>query len=228
MIISIHMPKTAGTTFAALLSGAFGERLLLDYGDWVGFNSPEALAHRRWRYQQARSRRGELTQAYDVIHGHFIADKYRDLFAVTEFVTFLRDPYQQAISNYEYIARNPQIDHPGVRFFHQNKMSFFDFVSWPDTVNIQSQLLGTIPAEVFAMIGLSERFTQSVALFGRIFGRRLASGIFENVNPGRQVTDRYLLTADMRKAVETYRAADLALYRRAMEIFHSLAAKYGL
>jgi hypothetical protein len=76
-IISIHIPKTAGTAFVVALQERFGERLLEHYGDWVGFNSPEAIARHEARMAEMRDRRSELSENYDVIHGHFIADKIR-------------------------------------------------------------------------------------------------------------------------------------------------------
>lgn len=75
MIVSIHIAKTAGTTFGGrLLQIEFRDRLLLDYGDWVGFNSSEAIARRRQRAAETTKRRAELITACDVIHGHFVAD----------------------------------------------------------------------------------------------------------------------------------------------------------
>jgi hypothetical protein len=116
MIVSIHVPKTAGTAFGLALRADFGERLRADYGDWAGYNSPEAIAHRAVRSSEMRSRRNELLEHFDVIHGHFVADKYLNLFPRTDFVAFLRDPYQQTLSNYYFLLRNPQLhdQHPAV------------------------------------------------------------------------------------------------------------------
>jgi hypothetical protein len=33
MLISVHIPKTGGTAFGAVLERAYGARLLRDYGD---------------------------------------------------------------------------------------------------------------------------------------------------------------------------------------------------
>ena len=75
MIVSIHMPKTAGMTFGELLGRAFQTRLLLDYEDYAGFRSPEALAQCAANAKRMRARRDELIAQYDAIHGHFVADK---------------------------------------------------------------------------------------------------------------------------------------------------------
>lgn len=88
MIVSIHIPKTAGTTFRELLYRDFGERLFQDYGDLAGYRSPEADALRARRKLEIRARRDELMRNFDVIHGHFIADKYIGLFPKSDFVAF--------------------------------------------------------------------------------------------------------------------------------------------
>ena len=158
MIVSIHVPKTAGTSFGQLLKDRYGPRLMLDYGDWAGFDSPEAIAHRARRTSEMRGRREEIERDYDVIHGHFVADKYEELFSPTLFVAFFRDPYQQAISNFTYLKSNPQISHPAVKIFHDAEMSVFDYLSWDAVRNPQLAFLGRVPIDSLAMVGLTEQF----------------------------------------------------------------------
>ena len=218
MILSIHVPKAAGNSFRALLEGEIGERLMLDYGDWAGFDVPEANQRRHVRTLEMRGRRGELLQKYDVIHGHFIADKYLGLFPREDFVAFFRDPYQQALSHYWFLVRNPQRDHPEEKMLHDAKMSLHDYLAWDAFRDQQSQYLGSLSIDDFAMVGLSEEFYRSVELFNRIFGCNLSGDSFLNVNPDHQGAD-YAIDHDVRKAVEKYRARDIELYRRAKEIF---------
>src|SRR5256885_171438 len=99
MIVSIHMPKAAGTSFAEALRAQFGERLLLDYGDGAEFNTPEIVARMATRIALVRARRGNFLRDYDAIHGHFVANKYTNLFPETRFITVFCDPYQQALSD---------------------------------------------------------------------------------------------------------------------------------
>jgi hypothetical protein len=218
MIVSIHISKTAGTSFGESLKARIRERLFQDYGDWAAYNSAEAIAHRAVRTEQTRARRDELLKSFDVIHGHFIADKYLNLFPQTDFVAFFRDPYQQAVSSYCYLQNNPQLSHPAVRVFHDAKMSIFDYLSWDETRNPQSWFMGSLPVESLAVVGLTEEYSRSVALFNRRFGYDLSSDFTSNVNPGRQGPE-YELTPDLRKAITRFRDADLDLYRRAKEVF---------
>jgi len=226
MILSIHVPKAAGNSFRELLMREFGERVMLDYGDWAGFKVPEAIERCKTRRLQMRRRRDELLERYDIIHGHFAPDKYLGLFPRSDFVAFFRDPYQQALSHYYFLLRNPQREHLEEKMFHEARMSLHDYLSWDAFRDHQSQYLGSISLDDLAMVGLSEEFHRGVVLFNSIFGCRLHGESFLNANPDNQ-GGCYKIDHDIRKAVEKYRAADIDLYRRAKEIFARETATYG-
>ena len=225
MIVSIHIPKTAGRSFRMRLEAGFGARAYFDYGDWVGYDTPETVARRAGRVAEMRQRRDALVRDYDLIHGHFIPDKYVDLFP-TEFVAFFRDPYQQAVSNYQFLSRNPGIDHPGVKVFHETKPTLTEFIAL--TPSVQSVFLGSLSIDELAVVGLTEQYERGVALFGAVLGRPLqAESERGNVNPDRP-GETYAIEQDVRRAVEVHRGADVELYRRARERFAQLAARYGV
>jgi len=227
MILSLHVPKAAGNSFRQLLQIEFGERLMRDYGDWAGFNVPEAIDRCKVRTLAMRGRRDEILEKYDIIHGHFVADKYLGLFPSEDFVAFFRDPYQQALSHYCFLLRNPQREHLEEKMFHEAKMTLHDYLRWHAFHDHQSQYLGSIGIDDLAMVGLSEEFYKSVALFNSNFGCHLRGESFLNVNPDTVGSD-YKTDPEIRKAIEKYRAADVDLYRRAKEIFARQTAKAGL
>ena len=88
MIISIHVTKTAGTSFGAALKREFKERFMHDDEDWAGYKSPEAEARRAANRTRMRDRRDELLQRFDVIHGHFVPEKFAGMFPRADFVAF--------------------------------------------------------------------------------------------------------------------------------------------
>ena len=224
MILSVHIPKTAGRAFGQMLAAEWGARVLNDYGDWVGVNTPEAITRRADRTLKASENREGLFRDYDIIHGHFIADKYIGLFPRTDFVGFFRDPYQQTISHYEFMLRHPQIDHPAVRELHETGMSLNDFIV--RSANIQTRFIGSVVLEDFAVIGLAEEFTRSVALFNATFGSNLTLQS-ANVNPNRPNSGYQIEPAIMR-LIDVHRAEDFALYRRAKELFERQVSKRAL
>jgi hypothetical protein len=222
MILSVHVPKTAGNSLRECLAAKFGDRMMRDYGDWAGCDVPEAHARRAARTAALRARGPELLEKYDVIHGHFIADKYAGLFPKAEYVAFFRDPYQQALAHYYFLLRNPQRDHIEERILHEQRMSLHDYLEWSAFHNQQTQYLGSLSLEDFSMVGLSSEFPHSLAIFSAVFGIDLGEERFCNVNTER--TGPYPISRDVKKAIDTYRAADIELYRRAVEIFKKQSA----
>jgi hypothetical protein len=217
MLLSIHIPKAAGNSFRVSLMKRFGRKFIKDYGDWAGFDTPEARARRARREAAARAQ-CETLKTYKVIHGHFVADKYRGLFADEKFVAFFRDPYQQSIAHYNFLQRNPQREHPEARIFHEAKMSICEYLEWNAFRDHQSQFLGTLKIEDLAFVGLSEEYPKSLMLFREIVGYDPGEEQFENVNSARGDAG-YEVGADVRRLVQRYRAADIELYRKAKEIF---------
>jgi hypothetical protein len=225
MIVSIHVTKTAGTSFGAALKREFGDRFMHDDEDWAGYKSPEADARRAANAARMRARRDALLEKFDVIHGHFAPEKFAGLFPSSDFVAFLRDPFQQAISHYEFLRRQPPaIDHPAVREFHAAAMTLEDFIAWEAMKNPQLQLVGTFAIEDFAMIGLTEQFSRSVALFNHMFGCALAEA-FENSNPAGS---GYPIDDDLRRHIARHRAEDIDLYRRAQARFARLVSRRSI
>ena len=227
MILSVHVAKAAGNSFRELLLAEYGDRIMLDYGDWAGFDTPEARERRTARTAAMRARGAELQGRYDIIHGHFQADKYLGLFPQSEYVALFRDPYQQSVAHYYFLLRNPQRDHPEERIFHEAKMELQDYLEWSAFYNHQSQYLGSVTVDDLAMAGVSEQFDRSVALFNALFKSHLRGVRFENVNPEREGSE-YEISVDVRKAVDKYRAADVELYRRAKEKFEKMADRAGV
>ncbi|MGB6986967.1 MAG: hypothetical protein WBD74_13435 [Candidatus Aquilonibacter sp.] len=197
---------------------AFGSRLMKDYGDWAGFDTPEVISRRKRREGEMRLRADELEASFDIIHGHFIADKYLGLFKGEEFIAFFRDPFQQAVSHYYFIKRNPQREHPETKIFHDANMSLMEYLEWPVFYNQQTQFLGSLDLDDLAFVGICEHYRQSLNLFSQYFGVDLGEERFENVNHQRRTID-YVASRDVRRAIERTRPRDIELYRRACERF---------
>ena len=75
------------------------------------------------------------------------------------------------------------------------------------------------------MIGVTERYQETVALFGAIFGVTMPSvGRRTNVNPMKSGAG-YEIGPEVRRAVDRFRAEDVELYRQACERFEKLCSK---
>jgi hypothetical protein len=227
VIISLHVPKTGGETFKAALEAAFGPRMLTDYGDMVGFASEDILVQRTKRAMALLAKRDEIERDHDIVHGHFIADKYRGLFRTVQYAAFFRHPTQQTLSLYKYLRRIPLRKNPTIRAAQDPGVSFVDFLQGQTVTNSQAEVVGSVPLTAFAMIGLAEEYERSVALFNATFGCNVQVAAPVNVDPDTQGRG-HVLTPDEKRAVRLYRQADFEAYREAKGIFHRLCAARGL
>jgi hypothetical protein len=226
MILSIHIPKTAGTSFRHYLQGVFGRRLLNDYGDWPSIRTEEALRHNEQRRLDMLTRIDAIRKEFDIIHGHYLLEKYMSVFTNPTLLTFVRDPYQHAISTYHHAKRSKAYHNPGVRQFHESQMTLREMIE--ASPNHQTLFLSGAAIEDFAMAGLTEAYERSIALFRVIFAVGSPASIERrNVNPS-QNGKPYEVTDDVRRLVDKYRPEDVALYHRARERFEALARRYGV
>lgn len=103
-LVSIHLPKAAGTTLLALYRDIMGaDRVLMDYEDDPG--NPASAFHLdpdAWLNRRPQ----KLADGIKVIHGHFHASKY-DLLPEAFRLTFMRHPVDNLISIYCYWRKIP-------------------------------------------------------------------------------------------------------------------------
>src|SRR5437764_15387442 len=102
MMISLHLPKTAGKSFEAALEARFAASLLEDYGSFP-MNTPEYERTRAALEASLRNVEDDFP-GVECIHGHFLPVKYLLLAIRREitFVTWVRHPVQRLLSNYYY------------------------------------------------------------------------------------------------------------------------------
>jgi hypothetical protein len=225
MIISIHIPKTAGTSLRLQLQRHFGERLLSDYEDWPEEDTPGARERNAMNRETVLGMVDTIRTNFDVIHGHFAASKYAGLFPEARLLTFVRDPYQHAISAYEHARRSVDSPHPGAAKIKDGRMSIVDFIQhYP---NHQSLYLNGVELDGLAMIGVTERYDQSLTIFRYVFNIDLQASLRDNANPNK-LAESYDVSDEVRAAVDTYRPEDVALYHRAQEYTSRMINRHNL
>lgn len=211
------MPKTAGTSFFRNLQDVYGPRVLRHPNDFVEIATTEATERRQRHRAELIGDPAVFARRFDAIHGHFSARKYAGLFPGARLVTFVRDPFQHAVSSFEFAVRSENLRHPGHDAFKAGRMSIAELIAmYPDH---QSMYLDGIPLEEFALVGIYERYAESLQQFEATFGVTIPNhATRENVNPSRH-SERYEISPDVRRAVERHRAGDIELYRQAVERF---------
>lgn len=224
MLISVHIPKTAGQTFRRALLGHFGLSLLLDY-EHPFFKSAGAknlFASLEDRVNAFRSFKG-----VECIHGHFLALKYARLADRTsgKYIMWMRDPVERLGSHYNHCKRkgikgkSGMDDHLHTRIVKEG-WTLERFCLEPYLKNYYSQFLWNFPIERFDFIGVTEHYEEDVHyLFSRVLGedKVFVPDHKVNANKDRTGSGSYVEDPDLRKRIEAFHDQDMRLYRMVLE-----------
>lgn len=200
MLLSLHVPKCAGTSFALVLKRIFGARLWLNYG---------AI------FRRGEAREGIIPQNTECIHGHFEADAFDDLYPKSPMVTWVRHPVERLASNYHYFLRHPGPNDHFCQVLHERNLKLTEFAELEGMQNVATRHLLGRPLDQFKFVGVSERFPESMAVFSHSLG--LEDGGTPprvNYNPER-TQPRYELSPSEFDRIAAMNTADLELYNEA-------------
>lgn len=195
-IVSLHIPKTAGTSLFMAFRNHFGPRL-------YNYNrNPELLA---------QVGAAAIRAQFDIVHGHInLADFAGHLDGAT-LITFLRDPVQRVVSSYLYHTR-PQTTGALADRVRGENMTLEDFAHLPSQQDLQFRMTRPVPLDRFDYIGLSERLDTSWDQLSAVLGFEIRQETAENANPGKNVKDSYDLPAATTQLIRGLNPRDIALY----------------
>lgn len=240
MLISVHLPKTAGTSFERSLRRHFGAQLQRRYAD-------KPLHHHPLRRNLRAAREGLCGRHREgaspaCIHGHFLPLSYRHLArrADVRFVTWLREPIDRLLSHYHYWRRaadsdardtiQEQMQDKVQRRMREENWSFEQFAQRRELRNVYRAFLWGFPVERFDFIGITEHYASDLREFGQRFLDRDLRPAEENRNPAHRAGaagEGYSIDRGLREKLERIHARDLSLYRFALELRERRLAKDG-
>jgi hypothetical protein len=200
MLVSVHVPKCAGTSFKAVLQGIYGRRLMLNYG--VFFKREDVRAEM-------------IPDDTECIHGHFEADALLDLYPDATLITWVRHPVERLVSNYHFFLRNPDQHDFCSRTLSEKSLTLREFADLEAMQNEATRHFAGKQVEDFRFVGISERFAESLCHFGDVIKTDILSPVpFDNVNPDRKSMRYRISTADYHYVLER-NLKDLAFYDEA-------------
>ena len=219
-IISVHVPKTGGLSFRAMLEEQMGDRFLPDYDD-VPLAHPHQERQRMATEAEHQLNMQEL-EGIECVHGHFLPVKYRPLAAQREcsFVAWLREPLARLASHYYYWQRtyDPQSSDTSAvqtRMMEDN-WSLEDFCLAPELRNIYAQFFWSFPLQDFDFIGITEHFDEDFRYFCTAFlGKNLQPQRLNQRDP--ESRDAGLSDAAVH-SIRAFHAEDVALYDEALQL----------
>lgn len=208
-LISIHIPKTAGTSFHEVLSSVYGDRV-----------SPTL----RRRDVPEISEGGKvsdlkLPQEWTVLHGHLRYGEITDLHQqhTSDILCWLRHPADRVISNHAFFI--DRLGHPEINpevsalNAHRRKESLLEYASLPENRNRMSWFLEGTTLDSFLFIGFQENFSEDLSVLAQRLGW---SGI--KVPRLNERKAERIIDPDLFEEICSLNDADMALYREAMLI----------
>ena len=215
-VIFLHLPKTAGTTLNRLIEWEYPLSEMYSV-DPVFFEWSAARLYRLPSERLARTR---------MFKGHMLFGLHKVLPQPATYITVLRDPIDRVISAF-YFMRNYKL-HPLYWKFRFQNYTLEDFVRWSRRDNVQSKIIAgakyeePCTAEIaeraknnlrqhFSVVGLSERFEESLALMKLRFNWQLSTYSSFNVTRSRpKKRDLSPATLDLIRESNSF---DIELYR---------------
>ena len=209
MLVSIHIPKTGGTTLReSVLKPALGDRLKMDYGD-----KPLATeVSVRNEFALAFEPPPDLASRYDCIHGHFLATKYLSNKFPCQFAVWFRDPVQRMVSRYFDGQRTEgSLVTPG--------MSLAEFCQIKKFHNTYASYLWNFSLDRLDFVGIVEDYDHSLAVFSRRFDIHAPQTLQpRNENPKKISTHRYEVSAELAALIRRQNSEDVEIYDQALAI----------
>jgi hypothetical protein len=162
MLISLHLPKTAGSSFLASLEQHFGDGLLRDYAD-APLNKSKTRRNVTALYRCLLNGFRPFRNV-ECIHGHYLPLKYM-LCRKTTLITWMRDPVERMVSHYHYCLRHYAGEQtpPLHKRIVEEEWSLERFCLAPELRNIYCQFTWGVPLTRFDFIGITEFYDSDVS-----------------------------------------------------------------
>jgi hypothetical protein len=232
--IFLHVPKAAGRSLLSVMRDNYGaDRLHEIYGE------PPSLAEDEFHRMSERER-----LAFDAVAGHLRFGLHEYIPRPSRYLTVLRDPIERVLSTYAFVRRKKSHHrHEEVVGRDLSIVEVIESRLLPMLDNGQTRALSGVGADVerctasmleqakanierhFAVVGLLERFDETLVMCQREFGRKKVRMRQRNAAPQRR--SPRALDPDTRRAIAECNELDEELYRWAEHRFERQVAAGG-
>jgi hypothetical protein len=208
-LVSLHIPKTAGTSFRNILKDVYGSGSVarLDIRRNVELNSKVLKSSR-------------LKPGIKVLHGHFNYVKFMDRFDISEgtpVITWLREPAERVISNYFYLdkilRKELNEEKKDLNILAKMEKTLLEYAATEANRNRMSKFLDGTRLEDFFFIGITAHYEADLAQLAQLLNWRSYSLHKHNITGRRPEVDEESL-----HQIRDLNREDYALYEHAIQL----------
>lgn len=199
-IISVHIPKTAGSSFHAALKQHFGWRL-------KHIQKPEDI--RTFSRGEKYKSNKPFVQA---VHGHIRPhENWKLYYPSAKWVCWLRDPVDRVVSAYHHLQRTQDLGDRNQKLFKELQPDlkiFTQLEAFKPVTRIYQHFLGNFSPSDFAFVGRTEKYNEDMARFEVYFG--ISKLLLTKVNVA---TQSHILDDETSAFLKTELAAEYEIYQ---------------
>lgn len=215
-LISIHIPKTAGTSFVEILKEIYGYHSIGS----LHIQSIAKSEELHITYQHKRIKRVDFLAQTKVLHGHFHYQRIAEVInppANTPIITWLRHPVARAVSAYYYadsIYRNELSEtHPRLNILNTMKRNLLEFSENKGNRNLCSKYLNGTGLQDLHFVGVVEHFEEDMAYLAKLMGWKNYQIPHLNSTSKRPPLPRHKY-----EAIQGWNQEDMELYEQALAL----------
>jgi hypothetical protein len=207
-IISVHIPKTAGTAFRNILLEIYNPDEVFKF-----YNSSEKKIELFNQDTQTQIK---------AIHGHFKTSIFRQIFPGAKWIVWLRHPIFRLISQYFYqnTMKNKIKDEETNRILAQD-LGILEFAKISSKQNIQLLYIDNMNLKDFYFVGIQEFFDEDIAELKQLMGWSHCKKNSRNNNPHPEYIMRLetiLNDTKLMNQLALLNSKDMELYQTALEL----------
>ena len=233
--IFLHVPKAAGRSLLSVMRDNYGADRVYEV-----YTEPPSIAEEAFFGMPERQRLG-----FDAVAGHLRFGLHEYISRPTTYLTVLRNPIERVLSTYAFVRRKKSHHrHAEVVGRDRSIVEVIESGLLPMLDNGQTRALSGAGADVerctashfeqakanieshFAVVGLLERFDETLVLCRREFGWKTVRMRQRNAAPGRQSAQS--LDPETRTAIAEVNEFDGELYAWAEERFDRKVGEGGV
>jgi hypothetical protein len=244
-LLFLHIPKAGGTTLHSIIERQFPPEMTFSIAGMTPSQSiKEFISLPPARREKIR-----------LLKGHMPYGLHQYLSVPSTYITMLRDPVDRIVSHYYFVRRSPGVNlYDEVTSKNMSLADFVKRRASIRANNDQTRLISGVEevnAKVlrgreaneepgstdileiakknlrdhFTVVGLSERFDESLLLLRRLLGWRNIYYVKQNVTRGRPAKQQ--VPKEAIRLIEEYNELDMSLYEYARQRFEETVREQG-